>query len=104
MNKPLASALTVTSPSAGSPVPRYFFDIHDGDHFTPDHEGVELEGIEAAKTEAKNTLPDIVKDQMPDGDRRDFTVTVREESGQAVLRITLSLVAERFSKGSTANT
>ena len=25
-------------------MPRYFFNIHDGDHFTPDHVGVELEG------------------------------------------------------------
>lgn len=25
-------------------MPRYFFNIHDEDHFTPDHMGVELEG------------------------------------------------------------
>lgn len=25
-------------------MPRYFVNIHDGDHFTPDHVGVELEG------------------------------------------------------------
>jgi hypothetical protein len=41
-------------------MPCYFFDINDGDRFTPDYAGVELESIEAAKDAAKKTLPDIV--------------------------------------------
>jgi hypothetical protein len=85
-------------------MPRFFFDIHDGENFTPDREGLELEGLEAAKNEAKKTLPDIVKDEMPDGDRRDFTVDVKNVAGQIVWRVTLSLVVENRSLGSTANT
>jgi len=85
-------------------MPRFFFDTHDGEEFTPDPQGVELEGLEAAKEEAKKTLPEIVKDEMPDGDRRDFTVTVKNEAGQILWRITLSLVVESPSQGSTANT
>jgi hypothetical protein len=77
-------------------MPRYFFDIHDGDQFTPDYDGIELESIEAAKVEAKRTLPDIVKDEMPDGDRRDFVV-VKDEVGHEVLRVTPSLVVESHS-------
>jgi hypothetical protein len=77
-------------------MPRYFFDIHDGDQFTPDYVGVELESIQAAKVEAKRTLPDIVKDEMPDGDRRDFVV-VKDEVGHEVLRVTPSLVVESYS-------
>jgi hypothetical protein len=84
-------------------MPRFFFDIHDGEMFTPDREGLELESLEAAKDEAKRTLPDIVKDEMPDGDRRDFTVDVKNAAGQIVWRITLSLVVESPSQGS-ANT
>jgi hypothetical protein len=84
-------------------MPRFFFDIHDGEDFTPDHVGMELEGLEAAKAEAKKTLPDIVKDEMPDGDRRDFTVVVKNEVGHEVLRVTLSLVVESPSQGSTGN-
>jgi hypothetical protein len=38
-------------------VPRFFFDIHDGEDFTPDHQGVELDGFEAAKEEAKKLSP-----------------------------------------------
>jgi hypothetical protein len=77
-------------------MPRYFFDIHDGDQFTSDYDGVELESIETAKVEAKRTLPDIVKDEMPDRDRRDFTITVKDEIGHEVLRVTLSLVVEHL--------
>jgi hypothetical protein len=51
-------------------MPRFFFDIHDGEKFTPDRQGLDLDSLEAAK----KTLPEIVKDEMPDGDRRDFTV------------------------------
>jgi hypothetical protein len=62
-------------------MPRYFFDIHDGDQFTPDYDGIELESIDAAKVEAKRTLPDIVKDEV----------------GHEVLRVTPSLVVESHS-------
>jgi hypothetical protein len=85
-------------------MPRFFFDIHDGEDFTPDREGVELEGLAAAKEEAKKTLSDIVKDEMPEGDRRDFTVDVKNAAGQIVWRVTLSLVVESPSQGSTGNT
>jgi hypothetical protein len=85
-------------------VPRFFFDIHDGEDFTLDREGLDLDDLEAAKAEAKRTLPEIVKDEMPDGDRRDFTVDVKDAAGQIVWRVTLSLVVESPSQGSTANT
>ena len=85
-------------------MPRFYFDIHDGEAFTPDREGLDLEDLEAAKEEAKKTLPDIVKDKLPDGDRRDFTVDVKNVARQIVRRITLSLVVESPSQGSTAHT
>jgi hypothetical protein len=83
-------------------MPRFFFDIHDGEAFTPDREGLDLDGLEAAKEEAKKTLTEIVKDEMPDGDRRDFTVDVKNAAGQIVWRVTLSLVVESPAQGSAA--
>ena len=83
-------------------MPRFFVEIHDGEVFTPDRVGLELEGLEAAKEEAKKALPDIVKDAMPDGDRRDFTVDVKNAAGQIVWRATLSLVVESPSQRATA--
>ena len=54
-------------------MPRYFFNIHDGDHFTPDHVGWNWRA-----NEAKKALPIIVKD----------------EAGRELLRTTLSLASE----------
>jgi hypothetical protein len=54
-------------------MPRYFFNIHDGDHFTPDHLGWNW-----TATEAKKALPIIVKD----------------EAGRDLVRTTLSLAPE----------
>ena len=85
-------------------MPRFFFDIHDGEEFTPDRQGLDLDSLEAAKDEARKALPDIVKDEMPDGDQRDFTVDVKDAAGQIVWRVTLSLVVESPSQGTTATT
>ena len=37
---------------------------------------------------------------MPEGDRREFTVDVKDVAGQIVWRVTLSLVVERPAQGS----
>ncbi len=81
-------------PSAGGPVPRFFLDTYDGDSFIPDEEWIELDNLEAAKAEAQKTLPEMARDNLPDGDQRVFIASVRDEAGQVVLRITLSLVVE----------
>jgi hypothetical protein len=75
-------------------MPRFYFDIHDGDDFIPDHQGIDLEGVEDAKVEAVNTLPDMARDGLPEGDSRDFVVTVRDETDRPVWRVRLSLVIE----------
>ncbi|NBJ09332.1 DUF6894 family protein [Microvirga arsenatis] len=77
-------------------MPRYYFDIDDGKRFTQDLHGLELDGIEAAKAVAQNTLTEIAKDLPPDGDQRDFDATVRDRAGQPVLRIRLLLRVERL--------
>ncbi|KLK90262.1 hypothetical protein AA309_27055 [Microvirga vignae] len=75
-------------------MPRFFFDTYDGERFFPDEVGMELESIETAKTEGQKALPDMAKDALPDGNFRSFVVSVRDESGQVVLRMALSLVVE----------
>ena len=75
-------------------MPRFFFDTYDGDFFAPDNEGQDLEGIEAAKLMAQEALPDMASDKLPDGDQRVFIVSVRDEAGQVVVRVSLTLIAE----------
>jgi hypothetical protein len=43
-NSPGAWCRLLLASNPGVAMPRYFFNIHDGDHFTPDHVGMELEG------------------------------------------------------------
>jgi uncharacterized membrane protein len=76
------------------PVPRYFFDTYDGNHFINDAQGIELQDLEHVKAEAQNALPDLARDALPDGDQKTFIVSVRDEAGQVVLRAALSLLVE----------
>ncbi len=76
-------------------MPRYYFDEYDGETVTQDDEGLELDGIEAARAEARKALPDIARDVLPeDGDRRTMVVKVRDEAGKVVITATLSLLIE----------
>jgi hypothetical protein len=75
---------------------RYFFDVHDGDHLTPDVEGVVCADLDEAAKEAVITLPEMAKDVVPDGDYRELVVRVRDEAGKEVLRASLVLRVERL--------
>jgi hypothetical protein len=75
-------------------MPRYFFDTYDGENFVSDENGLELADIDAAKLEAQRALPDMVRDALPNSNFRSFVVNIRDETGQAVIRLALSLVVE----------
>jgi hypothetical protein len=74
---------------------RYFFDIEDGVDEVRDDEGLELSGLEAAKAEAVRTLPDLAKSGVPERDQRVVAIRVRDETGQAVLKASLTLAVEQ---------
>jgi hypothetical protein len=76
------------------PLPRYFFDTYDGSRFISDTEGLELQSVEIARSEAQKALPDLARDALPDGDQKTFIVSVRDEAGQVVLRAALTLIVE----------
>ena len=72
-------------------MPRYYFDFYDNDQLTTDEEGVELRDLYEAREQAQKVLPDITRDVMPNGDRRDFTVIVRCHEKRVRLQATLSM-------------
>lgn len=74
-------------------MPLFYFDISDGERLVRDEEGTELADDQAARNEAIGVLPDIARDELPDGDRREFSSEVRDASGKVIFRATLSLVA-----------
>jgi hypothetical protein len=45
-------------------VPRYYFDIREGDDFAPDDEGMELSPIQAVQEEAARSLADLARDAI----------------------------------------
>jgi hypothetical protein len=75
---------------------RYYFDIQDGDKILNDTEGLELDGIEAARREAMRALPEMAKDTLPNQDQRTLAMWVRDESGQTVLMAALSLMVQEL--------
>jgi hypothetical protein len=83
-------------------LPRYFFDIHDG-QFQPDTEGTECADFEAARREAMISLPEIARWIIPsDGDNQAFTVLIRDEGGAVVYTATLTFAALRLDSGPDA--
>ncbi len=75
-------------------MPRYYFDIHDGERFTTDETGVELDAPEAAREEAVSALVQSAREGMPQDDRREVVIQVRDESNTRVLVAKLSMTIE----------
>ena len=75
-------------------MPRYFFDIDDGARSSRDTEGTELSGREAARREATGILPDIAREELPDGNHRIFACRVRDDKDREIFVATLTLAAE----------
>lgn len=75
-------------------MPRYYFDTDDG--FTSHHDdtGQELPNAKAARREAVAVLPAMACDKLPNGDRRDLDVRVRNEANTLIYTASLSFVGE----------
>jgi hypothetical protein len=94
VNKHHDRELEAIIPSVGVPVPRFVFDTSDGKFLARDDLGQELASLAAAKAVAQATLPEMAMDELPDGDQRVFMVTVRDEAGQVIIRVALTLTVE----------
>ena len=77
--------------AGGVIVPRYYFDITDAGHLARDEHGSECADDRDARDQAISLLPDIARDELPDGDQHKFVATVRNESGQIVYEASLAL-------------
>lgn len=74
-------------------MPRYFFDIVDGD-LTVDDAGTEFPNAHAARDAAIRVLPDIARDKIGAGQSRDVQVLMRDEEGRAIFTASLTLSAK----------
>ena len=77
-------------------MPRFFIDFRDGSTLHEDDEGSDLLGFEQARDEAVGWLSEVARDQLPDGEYREFVATVRDENGVALYRASLTFHGERL--------
>ena len=78
-------------------MPRFYFDVREGARFIPDEVGVDLDSLDAAEHEAARAAADIWRDQLPKGDARDVTVEVKDDQGQQVMMVRVSMEVHRTS-------
>jgi hypothetical protein len=79
-------------------VPRYYFDIHDGE-LLPDDEGTECADLDAAREKVLASLQDVAGLITPsDGDNHAVTVTVRAEDGSPAYEATLTFTGSRLNQ------
>ena len=79
----------------GAPMPRFFFDVREGPRFVPDEDGLELPDVDAAEHEAAEAAASFERDMLSKGDVRDVSVEVRNEHGQRVITVTVTMQVER---------
>ncbi|QPC93540.1 DUF6894 family protein [Mesorhizobium sp. INR15] len=72
---------------------RYFFDIHDGHALTSDDDGIACESLKDLSYQAVDVLPDLAREDLPNGPTRTFFAKVRDDSGRYVFRATLTLAS-----------
>jgi hypothetical protein len=77
-------------------MPLYFFDFTDGELNGCDQFGTKLPDIEAAAREAVSALANISKDVRKQYKDRVLALKVRDQSGETVLNVTLTLAVTWF--------
>jgi hypothetical protein len=56
-----------------------------------------LPGLKEARAEALRAIGGIAKDEMPDGDGRDFQISIREGDGPVLMVVSFTLKVENKS-------
>lgn len=77
-------------------MPRYYFDVHDGDGTFVDRVGVELRDMETAVREARKAIGDMVRDALRESDGSEISILVRDGADGPVL-ISVTMTTENQS-------
>ena len=75
-------------------MPRYFFDLDDGEGASRDGEGTELPDLDAAQIEATDTLTAIGRERFRGREGGAVRIEVRSEDGRTLLRVELTYEAK----------
>jgi hypothetical protein len=74
---------------------RFYFDVLDGDSFTRDDEGLELEDLNAAEAMAVGAAAEIGHYNLPKRLSPEICVRVRDEQGEPVLSVAVAMTVRR---------
>jgi hypothetical protein len=78
---------------------RYYFDVRDSKGFHRDDVGDEFDSFEEAREQAQILLPDIAREELPDGDLYTITCNVRDDTDSTIYYVELTLRGTRFPQG-----
>ena len=77
-------------------MPRFYFDVLDGDSFIRDDTGFQLESLDVAEDEAIRAAAEISRDSLPKRLSPELCVRVRDQHGQTVLSVAVSMTVRRI--------
>ena len=73
-------------------MPRFYFDIRDGENYISDEVGLEFPSLKSARDNASSSLAEIMKDALPDVVQYEVSVEVRGE-GEILFRARITFEA-----------
>jgi hypothetical protein len=79
-------------------VPRFYFDVREGNGFTRDDIGVEFDTLDAAKFAAATAAAEMGPDRLPKGDAREVTIEVKDENGFLLLTVTVAMTVRETAR------
>lgn len=80
-------------------MPMFYFDLTDGEDETPDLDGTRFTDRDAARDEAMGLLSDMARSELPDGNHRTFTVTVKGDDKAPIFSAELTVVGRWLDAG-----
>lgn len=84
----------------GATMPRFYFDVVDGTNIEQAQEPIECASLADVRYRAIDALPDLARDELPDGDRLHLAVRVRDEAGNFVFEAGLDFYSKWLSADS----
>jgi hypothetical protein len=82
-------------------MPRYYFDMREGDEIATDDEGLELDSLQAVQEEAARSLADMARDAISRHNgvqrHRQMAIEVRDDIGP-ILRVAFTFTIDRHSR------
>ncbi len=67
-------------------MPRHVFDVRDGAGFHPDRFGDDSDSFADARQQCRTLLPDIAREERPDGERLDLSCDARDDARRVICR------------------